>query len=414
MRGRLFTIMIVVLLLAGLVPLNTAYASDCTWYVVRRGENLSQIARRYGVSVTVIVTSNGISNPSKIYTGQTLCIPKAGSSSSSKNCPVTYVVKRGDTLREIAARYGVPPKAIANANDIENWNKIYPGQKLVIWVPCTRPPKPGPPPGPPPPPPPPPHKNLWKGLYWTNRDQAGNPKFTRFVDPLSIDWGNGGPPGLGVSDNFSMRWTRTQYFSGGRYLFHLRTKDGVRLLVDGELLLNEWHEVQGPTNYAVEKQLHPGNHTVRVDYFAGYGPAQVHLQIEPLGGPIDGGPGGPWNAEYFNNANLQGAPERRTTYSYLDFDWGRGSPLPGVAADFFSGRYVGDFHFTGGDYRFYVTSDDGVRVWVDDQLILDQWHIQARTTYSQDRNLSEGTHKVKVEYFEQTGVAFLKVFWTKN
>lgn len=422
MKGRILIVLVLVaLLLTAFVPPDSAHAASCKWHVVKRGQNLTQIARYYGVTVSAIVRANKIKNPSLIYKGQRLCIPTSGGSGGQPppsgrcvtGCYKTYYVKRGEYLKLIGSRYGVTAACLASVNGIKNPNWIYPGQRLRIPVKCN--PKP-PAPKPPAPKPPPPTTG-WKGLYWTNRDQAGSPKFVRHVERIDMNWGYGGPPGLGKTDDYSIRWTRQQYFEGGRYLFHVKTKDGVRVLIDGHLVIDQWHEVNHPANYHAEREVGRGPHTIRVDYFAGNGPSEVHLQIERIGGPHPGPgpvPGGPWHAEYWNNKRLEGSPVWTTSYRDIVFDWGWGSPHPGVSADFFSARYVGTFHFSDGQYRFYATVDDGVRIWVDDTLILDEWRVQSRTTFTSDPHIPEGDHKVKVEYFENTGVATLKVLWSKK
>jgi LysM repeat protein len=414
MKGRLFSTLVLVVLLVGMVLPSAVYADNCKWHSVKRGQNLTQISRYYGVSVSSIVRANGIKNPSLIYRGQRLCIPTKSSQSSNSNtgqgtyaCTKTHVVKRGEYVKLIALNYGVSEASIVRANGLSNPNRIYVGQRLKIPVRCVKPaPKPSPQPSP---------EKPWRGEYWTNRDQAGGPKFIRYVKAVDMNWGTGGPPDLGVVDNFSMRWIRDMHFDGGRYLFHVKAKDGIRVLVDGQMLIDQWHEVPYAVNYTAERDLSPGTHKIRVDYFAGYGPAMAHLQIEPIGGPKPPQPGpGGWNAEYWNNTRLDGAPAFRTTYRDVVFDWGRGSPHSGIAADFFSARYNGDFDFGAGKYRFYAVSDDGVRVWVDGNLIIDQWNIQAKRTFVSDIDLSEGKHHVKVEYFENTGVAALKVLWSRR
>jgi LysM repeat protein len=413
MKGRLFTVLILIVLLVGMALPGAAFADNCKWHTVKRGQNLTQISRYYGVSVTSIVRANGIKNPSLIYRGQSLCIPTKSapppsSGQSTYACTKIHVAQPGEYVKLIALKYGVSESSIVQANALSNPNRIYVGQRLKIPTKCVKPaPKPVPQPT----------EKPWRGEYWTNRDQAGNPKFIRYVKAIDMNWGNGGPPNLGVNDNFSMRWTRDMHFSGGRYLFHVKAKDGVRVLVDGQMLIEQWHEVPHAVNYTAERDLSYGTHKIRVDYFAGHGPAMVHLQIEPISGtgpkPPQPGPGA-WHAEYWNNTRLQGAPAWRTTYPDIVFDWGRGSPHSGIGADFFSARYNGDFHFTAGKYRFYAVSDDGVRVWVDGNLIIDRWNIQGKSTFVSDIDLSEGNHHVRVEYFENTGAAVLKVLWSKH
>jgi hypothetical protein len=97
----------------------------------------------------------------------------------------------------------------------------------------------------------------------------------------------------------------------------------------------------------------------------------------------------------------------------IDFDWGYGSPAAGVGSDNFSVRWTRDVHFgTSGTRTFSATVDDGVRVWVDGALVIDKWYPQSRTTHTGSTFISAGTHQIKVEYFEQSGVAVCMVSWS--
>ncbi|HNS02222.1 MAG TPA: LysM peptidoglycan-binding domain-containing protein [Anaerolineae bacterium] len=125
------------LLIALLLPaLPAAAAPDYQGgiHVVQRGETLSQIARRYGVSMAALAQANGISNPNFIYSGQRLTIPGAsgGASSGGSAASGVHVVRAGENLSSIAARYGVTVAALARANGIANPNHIYVGQRLAI------------------------------------------------------------------------------------------------------------------------------------------------------------------------------------------------------------------------------------------------------------------------------------------
>lgn len=102
-------------------------------YTVQRGNTLSQIAAAYGVSVAHIVELNDIQNPNLIYPGQKLRITE---SSNTNLNPVIqnnfYTVQRGDTLSGIARRYGVSVQYLVNLNGIRNPNLIYPGQMIRV------------------------------------------------------------------------------------------------------------------------------------------------------------------------------------------------------------------------------------------------------------------------------------------
>ena len=102
-------------------------------YTVQRGNTLSEIAQEYNVTVNHIVELNNIQNPNLIYPGQKLRITESDVQSLN---PITqnstYTVKRGDTLSSIARRYGVSVDYLVRINNIQNPNIIYPGQLLQI------------------------------------------------------------------------------------------------------------------------------------------------------------------------------------------------------------------------------------------------------------------------------------------
>lgn len=107
-------------------------------YVVRPGDSLSYIAKYFGVTVSILAKVNGISEPSKIYVGQHLRIPKPGAghivhpAHPPVGCVFYHKVRKGDTLAFIGKWYGVHPYALAKLNDIGNPSMIYVGQRLCI------------------------------------------------------------------------------------------------------------------------------------------------------------------------------------------------------------------------------------------------------------------------------------------
>lgn len=103
-------------------------------YVVQRGDTLSHIARRYGVSVETLLRANGLFNAHAIYADQRLVIPGAGETAPAP-VPVmgdTYVVRHGDSLSKIAQRFGTSTTTLARLNGIANPSAIYPGQVLRL------------------------------------------------------------------------------------------------------------------------------------------------------------------------------------------------------------------------------------------------------------------------------------------
>lgn len=112
-----------------LAPPEAQQPSGVCWYTVRAGDTLSGIAKRYGTTVAWLVQTNNIANPNLIYVGQKLKVPCAPTDPPQVRI---HVVRRGETLSSIAARYGTTAAAIARANGIANPNLIYVGQKLRI------------------------------------------------------------------------------------------------------------------------------------------------------------------------------------------------------------------------------------------------------------------------------------------
>lgn len=122
---------------------------------------------------------------------------------------------------------------------------------------------------------------------------------------------------------------------------------------------------------------------------------------------------GSWFAQYYNNRDLAGAPVLERKETNLSYNWGYGSPAPQVFADSFSVRWNRVFNLTGGTYRVTVRADDGIRVYIDGVLYIDQWQVQAATTFTQDLVIVAGNHTFTVEFFEAEGLSEISFSITK-
>ncbi|MHB0857614.1 MAG: LysM peptidoglycan-binding domain-containing protein [Anaerolineae bacterium] len=116
-----------------------ATADEPLSHTVRWGESLLSIAHKYGVSANALVQANQLRNPNLVYAGQRLIIPGAVVTEYS-----TYTVQRGDNLTSIAARFGVSIWDLAARNNIRNTNLLFVGQTLVIPIKGTESPTPAP------------------------------------------------------------------------------------------------------------------------------------------------------------------------------------------------------------------------------------------------------------------------------
>ena len=98
---------------------------DYSIYTIAKGDSLYSIAKKYNLSVDELIKYNNLDS-TNLSVGEQLLIPNIGNLSS------TYIVKSGDTLSGIAARYGTTYQKLAQMNGIQNPNLIYPGQKIRV------------------------------------------------------------------------------------------------------------------------------------------------------------------------------------------------------------------------------------------------------------------------------------------
>ncbi len=130
-------------------------------------------------------------------------------------------------------------------------------------------------------------------------------------------------------------------------------------------------------------------------------------------GQLDSGAAAPLIGEYFDGRNF-GSLLLTKTENKIDFDWGRGDPAPEVDGDTFSVRWTGtvvpEFSET---YRFYTETDDGVRLWINDQLLVNRWNDQSAREYSGTIALTAGVPAtLRMEYYENGGNAVARLSWS--
>lgn len=256
----------------------------------------------------------------------------------------------------------------------------------------------------------------WSVDYWNNKYLAGYVNWHNNESGTYIfrNWGGGGPGGNIQSEEWSARFVRTAYFPGGDYRFHCQRDDGCRLYIDGQEKINAWWDASFDGS-DWNGYLSPGNHEIKVEYYENHGDARLEVWWQ--------GPGflpreqacdpHQWCAEYWGNRDLAGTPAiHRNEGESLWHDWGGGGPDPTFPTDNFSSRFTRNVSLTCGTYRFHLFTDDGIRFWINDALKLDQWRDQV-ASYTVDVALNSGTHKLKVEHYENGGNATIHFWWEK-
>lgn len=224
-------------------------------------------------------------------------------------------------------------------------------------------------------------------------------------------WRNGAPGPDCPSDRVSARFSRIVDFSGGEYTFALGYDEQARLKVDGETVVDGWGAAD--QHYATH-YLEAGHHRVSVEYYDRVGEASLTA--------FWWGPGfalarqtqdsSQWYAEYWGNPALWWDPvvKIREGGGPLDHHWLESAPAENLPADRFSSRFRRTLTLEAGRWRFDVFADDGVRFWIDGQLIVDEWQDQV-AEFNPTVTLDSGAHALTLEHYENLGHGKIGVDW---
>jgi hypothetical protein len=244
----------------------------------------------------------------------------------------------------------------------------------------------------------------WKGEYFNNISLSPPPVLVRNDESIDFSFPAGAPPAPNMpSENWSARWTRTVNFKEGDYRFHVIVDDGARLRVGNDLLIDAWHD--GSAREYAENLYLKGDVAIELDYYNHLGEARIELSWEKVTTFPD------WKGSYFANRDLSGLPVFERNDPTIDFNWGSGSPRADIPADNFSVRWTRRLDLTpAGTYRFQTVSDDGVRLWIDGNLVIDGW-VDGYAVRDADVQLSAGEHHLRLEYYEHLGGASIQLTW---
>lgn len=252
----------------------------------------------------------------------------------------------------------------------------------------------------------------WRVAYYNNPNLQGSPVAYEDAQFVSHNWGNNSPHAAVPVDYFSAQFERTLDLAQGYYQFNVSSDDGVRVWLDGELLIDEWHGATGVT-YTANRWL-GGRHVLRIEYLELVALASIRFWYDySTQSPV-------WQADYYTGAPARG----NLLYSQrepgggsiqLDRNWGFGSPVSGrVPADNWNGRWSGQFYFEGGNYLFRARADDGVRVYIDQTLVIDGWTDGYREMANRFLGIGSGNHLITVDYYKKSGAAMLQVWWYRD
>ena len=445
-KGFLLKLLVVTGLLLGLFSTISMAISTSTYYI-RTGDTLLQVAENHDITLAELMALNPqITNPNNMYVGAAIQVPsdeeEEPEGSSVAQCPQPYTVGQGDTWFTIATAHGVDTGILALVNNMALTDTLSAGTSLCIpaapatlEVPTTV-------------------------VMDTDEDMDSDDTDSTVTVtpkiPSTVTVTPKAPPTRlprpGEGDGNYHIVARGEYLSliARRYNCTARVLAAVNVIANPSLVYVNTR-LWVPSDCA---SLQPFLPAISVPRYVAPAPAprpapaapqpapaapQPAAPLPPPPAPQPSAPApaplapapqtaapaqynapfnyrshGPWTGRYFSNIDLQGGPVVTRQDAQIVFDWGTGSPASGVPADRFSVQWTGTFFFTGGNYRFIAMADDGIRVWVDDALIINGWKDQSRTLYYKDYAVRYGNHTVRVEYYDTRLDASAVVNWAQK
>jgi PA14 domain len=266
------------------------------------------------------------------------------------------------------------------------------------------------------------------------------------IDPtINFDWKRGAPDAKVRSDNFSTEWTgQILAPETGKYTFTTKSDDGIAVWVNGQRLINAWNNHSMQVDKGTISLQAGQKYDIKVDYYEHGGDAVAQLYwsspsiaqqiipksylysstisnrsaLAPVVSPkpasvIAAGDG--LTGNYYNSSNLNPSTLALTrTDTSVNFDWKKGSPSSKVNSDNFSAAWTGQILAPEtGTYTFTTTSDDGVRVWVNGQQLINAWNDHSPRQDKGKITLQAGQkYDIKVDYYERTGGALMQLSWS--
>ena len=273
------------------------------------------------------------------------------------------------------------------------------------------------------------------GNYWTNTAFLGAPSLTDYQTQINYNKGSGQPGDTWVATNFSATWDGyLAAATAGDYIFSLQAQSQARLYVNGTLVVDGWTTPGSAGTTPLTGTINlPGGANARVPIHVDFAtslqgafltllwqtPTQASLTTIPNSVTFRDATTSQQGllATYYANPT-QTAPVfyqvAENNNPQLNYFYGIGRPDPAVPFDNFTARWTGQVlpQYTE-PYYFAVKSDDGARLWINGQLVINQWKSQGTTeNVSPPINLQAGVfYDIRLEYIELTSNAECHLNW---
>jgi regulation of enolase protein 1 (concanavalin A-like superfamily) len=300
-----------------------------------------------------------------------------------------------------------------------------------------------------------------RGEYFSGQALSGTPFTNRVDGPIDFTW-DSAPSTNATADNFSVRWRGHVYAPvSGSYTFRTRSDDGVRLWVNNQQVINNWTDHGATIDTAPAMNLTAGQwYPITLEFYEGGGAATIALfwtypgrTDEPVPGQYLAAPnqtlptatnvpptnvpptnvpptnvpptattiptnvppmGNGLLGSYYNNMTLQGNPVAQRVDGPINAKWT--VPVPaGVSNEIFSVRWTGSVRApVSGQYTFETLSDDGVRLWVNNLKMVENWTNHGPTYDTSAPIFLEAgrQYPITLEFFQNNGGSTIELRWS--
>jgi hypothetical protein len=270
---------------------------------------------------------------------------------------------------------------------------------------------------------------------------AQKPILRRVDKTIDVDAGTDAWPGTQLTDHFYIRWTgKVRIPKDGKYTFFLTSDDGSRLFIDGKQVIDN-NGVHAAEEVSGAVELKSGDHDLKIEFFENEGEAVCKFAwqapdkdkeivpaaalLAPVAAEKSAADGAGDKAgllgEYYSfNDAVEDFPTNTAVLNpilkrvdkTIDVDAGTDA-WPGTQlTDHFYIRWTGKIRIPkDGKYTFFLTSDDGSRLFIDGKQVIDNNGVHAAEEQSGAVELKSGDHDLKIEFFENEGEAVCKFAW---
>jgi hypothetical protein len=260
---------------------------------------------------------------------------------------------------------------------------------------------------------------VWKAEFYDNPYLIGGAKRVITLNAINFDWGLSSPSNV-PDDNFSIRFTTDAYFTAGTYRFSVLADDQVRVSVAFQPIIDTFDNPQPGTLLSAEVPLPEGVHHIQVDYREEVREAYIifdwarveagsHAPVLPV--IFTSAPAltpNPWVAAYYANPHLSEPFQFKRNEPSATRTFGMDPPREDLPADNFSVRWESIQPLDDGLYQMRVRADDGVRVYLNGNRVIDQWHTATGAIYTHDFAIPKGEYRFTVEYYDSGGLGFVE------